>query len=133
MGQIVKCNHCDFIDYKDGEPGTCPLCGSKTKKLELPFKDESIAVKVMDTNDRWVDSTIPFEKAEKAIDSIIGKSLDKVIVNDYTRHRVILMIKAYTWVLLKKHPQLWLDIHVLVTGITEILTLKIEGPKTSTN
>jgi len=129
MGQIVKCDHCDFMDYRSGEPTRCPSCGSKTQKIDLPFKGESITLKIMDMRNNMVDATISFEKAESVIGSIIGKSLDKSITDEYIKHRVIFMVVAYAWVLIKKHPQLWQDIHVLVGGIVEILTLKIEGPK----
>lgn len=129
MGYLVKCVRCDYIDYRDRKPIICPSCGSPTAKVELPFKGESITFKVPDTMDKIVDAPMTFERAEEIFESIIGKRLDKTISNDFTRSRVILMIKAYAWLLVKKQPQLWLDIHTIINGIVEILTLKIEGPK----
>lgn len=129
MGYLVKCVHCDYIDYKDSEPTICPSCGSKTAKVELPFKGDSFVFKVPDMRDRIVDATVSFEKAEQIIESIVNERLTKTIPDNFTRYRVMLMVKAYAWTLLKKHPQLWLDVITFVGGIVEILTLKIEGPK----
>lgn len=129
MGYLVKCVHCDYINYKDTEPVRCPFCGSITAKLELPFKGESFVFKVPDMRDRIVDSTVTFEEAANIIESIVNEELQKVIQDNFTRYRVIFMIQAYGWLMLKKHPQLWLDIKTFIVGIVEILTLKIEGPK----
>jgi hypothetical protein len=129
MPYLFKCVHCDFIDYRDGEPLRCPECGSKTTKLDSPFKDEKMVYKVMNTRDQLVDSEITFEKADKSTDSIVGKSLDESIPDEYIRRRVIFMIKAYAWMILKKHPQVWNDFNLLISGIVQILTLKIMGPK----
>lgn len=129
MSHLFKCVHCDFVDYRSGEPTKCPECGSPTKKLESPFKDEKITYKVTNVANKVLDSEVSFENTERSIDAIIGKSLDESIPNEYIRHRVIFMIKAYAWMLIKKNPQLWSELNMLISGMIQILTLKIEGPK----
>jgi hypothetical protein len=129
MAYLFKCVHCDFIDYRDGEPQGCPDCGSKVTKLDSPFKGDKITYKVMNMRSQWTDTEITFEKAERFCDSIIDKSLNEAIPDEYIRRRVIFMIKAYAWMLLKKYPQMWADMTLLVSGMTQILTLKVMGPK----
>jgi len=129
MAYLFKCVHCDFIDYRDGEPNRCPDCGSKTTKLDSPFKGEKIIYKVMDMRSQWSDTEVSFEKADQTCDSMIGKSLDAAIPDEYIRRRVIFMIKAYSWMILKKHPQLWANFNLLISGMIQILTLKVVGPK----
>ena len=126
MSEMVKCSHCYYLDYLDEEPKQCPKCGSKTTKLENPFENEVIQVKITTTrrNKRKVDIT--FDSMARSIDGLVSNPIVGAISNVAIRSRLVFMIKAYTWLLLKLQPQLWLNIDVVVSGITELMILKLK-------
>jgi len=129
MPNIVKCTHCYYLDYLDTNPKQCPKCGSLTEKMENPFEKESIKVQITNTRLKKYKIDVTFAETAKIVDNIISHPLKGVIADDGTRKRIIFMIKAYTWLLLKAEPQLWTKIDIVVNGIRELMTLRIEGGK----
>ncbi len=122
---LIKCRHCYYLDYLDEEPKTCPKCGSPMQKFEDPFKGEKIIVKITTTRNRKTKNAIEFKNLSTVADAILGTSLKSVIPDKNARARVTFMIKAYTWTLLKIQPQLWLYIDIVINGIRELMTLRI--------
>lgn len=128
MPYVLKCNHCDFVEYRDkGNPPTrCPKCGSSTQTVKSPYDMESIQVNVMDTRAKVKKVTVTFHDLGSIVNNIIGYSLNKDVPVEHLRQRVMYMIKVYLWILLKKEPQLWLSIDTAVNGIKELMLLKLD-------
>lgn len=126
---LIKCSHCSFLYYGDKGLVKCPSCGAKTNTVESPFAGESIVVKTMDGMRKIVDDTVTFEQAEATCNAMLYNNLNSVIVDETLRNRVIFMLIAYVWTLVKQEPQLWAHRNLLLNGMVEILSLKIEGPK----
>lgn len=128
MAYIVKCSHCDFVEYRDkGNPITrCPKCGSPAGQVKSPFETESIQVNIMDTRAQWKKVTITFHDLGSIVNNIIGPSLNKEIPIEHKRQRVMYMIKVYLWILIKNAPDLWLQIDTAANGIKELMLLKMD-------
>ena len=128
MPYVVKCKHCDFVEYRDtGNPPTrCPKCGSPAEKVKSPYDTETIKVSVMDTRARAKNVTVTFHDLGAIVNNIIGISLNEDIPVEHLRLRVMYMMKVYLWILLTKAPQLWLNIDTAVNGIKELMLLKLD-------
>lgn len=128
MPYVVKCSHCDFVEYRDkGNPITrCPKCGSPAGKVKSPYETESIQVNIMDTRAQFKKVTVTFHDLVAIINNIISTSLNEDLPIEHKRQRVLYMIKVYIWILLKKEPQLWLEIDTVINGIKELMLLKID-------
>jgi len=129
---IYRCAHCEWIDYLDKRVIRCPKCGSPVKAGRLPFIDESITVKVMTTSMKRKDMTVRFTDLEKILMGIVGNNFDNLIQGEIYKERLLFLIKAYVWILLKKHPQLWLDIDHVIRGLVELMYVKIKHGKETT-
>ena len=114
--RATKCLHCNFIDYLDAKPLRCPKCGSITQRMTNPFEEESIRVKVRSTRSKVRKVKVTFDDASKIVDKIIGTAFKKPLPDPDARIRVIFMVKAYVWILLKLYPQMWLNIDPVVEG-----------------
>lgn len=127
MAYIVKCSHCDYVEYLEkGNPiSRCPKCGSPAGEVKSPFETESVKVRVMNTRGQMNNITVTFHDLGSIVNNIIGKSLDEDIPLEHKRQRVLYMIKVYLWILLKNAPDLWLNIDTAVNGIKELMLLKI--------
>ncbi len=125
---LTKCSHCDYIDflYKIDVPSRCPSCGAVVKQIENPFETESIKVKHDTTGGRKVKLQVTFYQCADRIRNIVGNSLNKSIPDEFLKERILYMLQFYAWVLLKKAPQLWLDLDFLVGSIKEILALRLK-------
>jgi len=128
MPYVVKCKHCDYVDYRDkgNVPSRCPKCGSPAEKVKSPYEIETIKVSVMDTRAQVKQVTVTFHDLGSVVSNIIGCSLDEDIPTEHLRLRVIYMIKVYLWILLNKEPQLWLSIDTATNGIKELILLKLD-------
>lgn len=113
MAYVVKCGQCDFIEYriKGAPPKKCPECGCALERVTNPYDTEVIKVKVM----------VTFADLERIVDNIV-----KLNLKDDLKQEVLYMIKIYVWLLLKKAPQLWLDVETIVTGIKELMLCQLK-------
>jgi predicted nucleic-acid-binding Zn-ribbon protein len=129
MPYVIKCKHCDYVEYieKGGVITRCPKCGSPAAQVKSPYETESIKVKIMDTRGQNRNITVTFHDLVSIVNSIIGTGLNASIPVTHKRERVIYMIKVYLWILLKKSPQLWLDIDTAINGIKELMLLKLSA------
>lgn len=127
LKHLTKCSHCDYIDFLDkmSVPSRCSYCGASIKQIENPFEKESIKVAHDTYHGRRVKLTITFYQCADRIRNIVGDSLDKAIPDESLRERILYMLQIYAWVLLKKAPQLWLNLDFLIDSIREILTLRL--------
>lgn len=123
---IYRCTHCEWIDYLDKRVLRCPKCGSPVKAGRLPFVDEDITVNVMTTSMKKKKMTVKFTDLEKILMGIVGNNFDNLIPEEIYRQRVLFLIKAYVWILLKRCPQLWLDIDHVIRGLVELMYIRIE-------
>lgn len=128
MPYVLKCNHCDFVEYRDnGNQATrCPKCGSRAEKVKSPYDTESILVVIQDTRGQKKKVTVTFHELGRLVNSVVDTSLNKDIPVKHLRDRVLYMVKVYLWILLKKAPQLWLHVDTAVNGIKELLLLKLD-------
>ena len=126
MPKIVKCTHCYYLDYLDEEPERCPECGSATQKVENPFENEVIKVKITNTRRQKHKIDITFSEVSKVVGNMMNAPLKEAVPDNSVRSRIAFMIKAYTWSMLKIQPQLWIDISTVVNGIRELMTLRIK-------
>jgi len=125
--ELIKCAHCDFIDYLDKDPGRCPKCGSTCSRVESEFEDQSIMIKVQNTDGQWTKMQVTFLNMEKQFNSIMGKCLKDIIKDEFKRSNILFMMKIYIWLMLKKQPELWLSIDMVISGLKEIFTLRIKS------
>ena len=123
---VYKCTHYEWVDYLDQRTPRCPKCGSPVKAGRLPFIDEHINVMVTTTAMKRKQVNVKFTDLEKILVGIVGNNFDSLIPEELPRQRLLFLIKAYVWLLLKKCPQLWLEIDHVVRGIVELLYVKIK-------
>jgi len=130
VGNYVSvCAHCDFADFLDRKLSRCPQCGSAIKNKKSAFEAEHIQVTLTTTRNRKVKTKVSFKEMSERLKNIIGKSLDKTLPDENLRSRVIYMLQIYTWIILKKAPQLWLYVDIIITGIKELMTLRMDKEK----
>jgi len=129
--RITKCTHCDYVDFLDKTelPSRCPSCSSTLKQIRNPFEVEKIKVTHKTTRNRKVTVDITFHQCNDRVRVIVGKTLNKTIPDKSLQERVLYMLQIYTWILLKKAPQLWHDLNMIIEGMREILTLRLNKEK----
>ncbi len=125
--RLTKCNHCDYIDFLEQTkvPARCSDCGAAVIQIENPFETESVKVMHYTTHGERTKIKITFYQCVDRVRNIIGGSLNKVIPDESLRERVLYMAQIYAWVLLKKAPELWHSMDLVINGIKEILTLRL--------
>lgn len=116
MAYVVKCGQCEFVEYrvKGTPPKKCPDCGGPISKSINPYESEVIRVKI----------SVSFHDLECVINDIV-----KLNLKDDLREEVLYMIKIYVWLLLRKAPQLWLDIETIVGGIKDLMLCQLRLEK----
>lgn len=124
---LSKCNHCDYINYIGKDCGRCPKCGAKMAELENPFKDESFVTKIKDVRGRVVEITVTFSMLGETLYNMVVPDKEKISKDEDTQNRILFFMQIYIWTLLKKAPNLWVHIDTVVTGLKELMTLKIRG------
>ena len=126
MIYITKCMNCDYIDYLEENKPRCPRCGSNTQIAQDPFTNASVQIKIPNKSGRKKMISLPFRTASATIRSILESVLEVRIPNKDSRKKLIIMIEAYAWVMLNREPQLWLHIDALVSGVAELVALKLK-------
>ena len=126
MHAFLICNRCDWIDYLEENINRCPECGSRTESVENLFAGETITCTVSSVARRKTKVTITFEMFTERFNQIItDKSVDDLFDTEFDRGRINLMMRAYIWLLLKRHPQLWLNVNLAIKGLKELITLNM--------
>lgn len=130
MGMYVStCAHCDFADFLDRKLTRCPQCGAAVKNKKSAFEAEHITVTITTTRNRKNKVRVSFKEMSERVKNIIGNSLDKTLPDKNLCTRVIYMLQVYTWIILKRAPQLWIYLDIIVTGIKELMTLRMDKEK----
>lgn len=124
---LSKCNHCDYINYVGKDCGRCPKCGAKMGELENPFKDDSFATQIKDARGRAVKITVTFDMLGETLYNMVVPDKEKIAKDEDTQNRILFFMQIYLWTLLKKGPHLWVHIDTVVSGLKELMTLKVRG------
>jgi len=124
---IIKCVHCDYVSYLAKNMGRCPQCGARTQELENPFKGESFVTKIQNSRRQMVDVAVTFDMMGEKINNIIATDKEKIVKDENTQNRILFFMQTYLWMLLKKSPSLWIHMDIVVSGLKELMTLKVRG------
>lgn len=127
MIKVIKCTHCDYVNYLAEMPGRCPKCGGHMEEMENPFKGDSFKTKVMNYDMEKIEITVTFEQMCEKLNNMIVKDPIKITKDEFTQNRILMFLQVYIWMLLKRAPALWHHFDVVVSGLREILTLKVKG------
>ena len=125
--QLIKCSHCDFIDYLNKGFNRCPKCGSSCNRIESQFEEEFVSLKTPGVDGKSRVTQVTFLMMEDQFNSIMGKDIESIIKDEFKKDNMLFMAKVYVWLLLKKQPQLWLNIDMVVSGLKEIFTLRVKS------
>lgn len=124
---LVKCIHCDYVNYLGKNYDRCPKCGAKMESIENPFKDDSFVTTIQNVRGHPVEITVTFNMVCETLYNMVANDRDKIADNEDTQNRVLFFMQIYLWMLLRKAPGLWVHIDTVVTGLKELMTLKIRG------
>lgn len=124
---LVKCIHCDYVNYLGSNYDRCPKCGAKMESIENPFKDDSFDTTIQNVRGHPVKVTVTFSTVCETLYNMVANDRDKISDNEDTQNRILFFMQVYLWTLLRKAPGLWVHIDTVVTGLKELMTLKIRG------
>lgn len=127
MIKVIKCSHCDYADYLAERPGRCPKCGARMEEMENPFEGDSFETTVINQDLEKKKITVTFEQMCEKLNNIILKDKSKITKDEHTQNKIIMFLQIYIWTLLKKAPSLWGNFDLVVSGLKEIMTLKVRG------
>lgn len=127
MTPIIKCVHCDYANYLGENTGRCPKCGSRLKELENPFKGESFTAKIQNMRRQQVEVTVTFDMLGSKIESLMADVKEKISEDEATQNKILFFMQTYLWMLLKKSPNLWTHMDIVVSGLRELMTIKVRG------
>jgi len=126
MYSLLKCLRCDWIDYLEDSPIRCPSCGSRTESAENLFAGETINCVIMSVTRKKTKVPVTFEDFTKRFNKLVTeKDMKEISDDEFERVRINLMMKYYIWTMLKRMPQLWLHIVLIVVGLKELMLLRM--------
>jgi hypothetical protein len=123
---FLKCVRCKWVDYLEDCPDRCPVCGSRVELGEGSFTNESVSCPIMDYRGKKKKVTVTFNMVEDLFDKIMGKDAEDLFPDEGNRIRVVFMMKAYLWTLLKTFPNMWAKMGVPIHGLKQVMTLRIQ-------
>jgi hypothetical protein len=125
MHSFLKCQRCDWVDYLEGNYGRCPECGSRTESVEKLFAGEKITCTIMSMARRKTKVPITFGTFTERFNKIITDiDLDALFATEVDRYKMNFMMRSYIWTILKRQPQLWIHVNLVIKGLKELMILK---------
>ena len=104
----------------------CPKCGSSTEPGEMIFSKETLTCNTINQRRQKIKVFYTFEDMEKIFNEIMGDDIKIMFEDPYYRYKLLFMMKSYVWVLLRNQPQLWQKVDVVILGLKELMTLRMD-------
>jgi len=125
MHALLRCPRCDWIDHSEGNYKRCPECGSRTESAENLFAGEIITCVVKSMRGTKNKVPVTFEGLTERFNKIVTDTdLTGIFDEGPGKDKINFMMRAYIWRMLKRQPQLWQHITLVIKGLKELMVLK---------